>query len=192
MATLARLMLLFPAVLTAQQYFPPGLLDPQKVDRYSRQLKAMREPSLYELSQQDPNAKVYRFLWLRSFHHPIAIRLVVRKNGSGWINVRMTTGNGWSEPGRISRYGVSWLTKGKTQALLNAYEGAGFWNLTTLPETTSTVVQNDGAQWIIEGVRAGKYHVIERWSPQTGDPVHAIGTLALKLARFRIRPSEMY
>lgn len=27
----------------------------------------------------------------------------------------------------------------------------------------------DGAQWILEGVKEGRYHVVDRWTPQIGD-----------------------
>ena len=117
-------LLIAPGVLPAQEYFPPGILDknPQfdelKVNWYSKHLKALREPSLWELSRQDPKAEVYRFLWLRSFNHPIAVRLVVRTNGSGWMNSRMTTGQGGFKPARISRYSVSWLRKGPNPGVL--------------------------------------------------------------------------
>jgi hypothetical protein len=185
------LLLFLPAVLTAQQYFPTGSLDSFSVDWYSKHLKAMHEPSLYEFSRADPNAEVYRFLWLRSFHNQIAIRLVVGKNGSGWINARMITLGRHYEPGSIRRYSVSWLTRAKTQSLLAAFESAGFWSLPTEPPANGRIGL-DGAQWIFEGVRGGQYHLIDRWSPEAGDPVRAVGTLALKLARFRIRASEIY
>lgn len=28
---------------------------------------------------------------------------------------------------------------------------------------------NDGAQWILEGIRDGRYHVVDRWTPRSGD-----------------------
>jgi hypothetical protein len=192
-------------LLPAQQYFPPGVLDttPQghdfKASWYAKQLKALHEPSLWELSQ-DPKAEAYRFLWLRSFDHPIAVRLVVRAGGSGWMHVRMTSGQGGYEPRRIIRYGVFWLTKAKTQSFLEALAASDFWNSPTLaganetpPGPDGTVwIGLDGAQWIVEGVKNGQYHVVERWSPQTGDTVRAIGLLALKLGRFRIRAGNVY
>jgi hypothetical protein len=191
-------LLIAPGILPAQEYFPPGILDknPQfdelKVNLYSKHLKALHEPSLWELSRQDPNAEAYRFLWLRSFNHPIAVRLMVRTNGSGWMNSRMTTGQGGFKPGRISRYSVSWLRKGQTQAFLAAFENANFWNLPTLPDADENAVELDGAQWIIEGVRNGTYHIVDRWSPEAGDAVRVIGIMALKLGRFKIRSTEVY
>jgi hypothetical protein len=185
-------------LLPAQQYFPPGVLDgnpdrnQSKANWYSRDLRALHEPSLWELSRRDPNAEVYRFLWLRSFHHPIAVRVVVRMNGSGWIHARMTTGKGGNQPGGTSRYSVSWLRKGLTQSFLGAVGSAGFWSLPTLPDADENTAGLDGAQWIIEGIRGGQYRIVDRWSPAVGDPVREVGLLALKLARFRIRPAEVY
>ena len=125
-------MLLAAVVLPAQQYFPSGVLGrtPQEHEStaqwYSRHLKALHEPSLWELSQRDPKAEVYRFLWLRTFHHPVSVRLVVRAGGSGWMNVHMASGHGGYEPGRMSRYHLFWLTKAKTQSFLAQLDGAVF------------------------------------------------------------------
>jgi hypothetical protein len=183
--------------LPAQQYFPPGALDTasygndSKAIWYAKNLKALHEPSLWELSR-DPKAEAYRFLWVRTFHHPIAARLVVRSSGSGWMHVSETSGKGGYEPGRIIRYGVSWLTKTKTESFLTALKAADFWNLPTLPVTNEGIVNLDGSQWIVEGVKNGQYHIIDRFSPDTRDPVRAIGVLALKLGRFRIRSGELY
>jgi hypothetical protein len=192
--------------LAAQQYFPPGVLDttPQghelKAGWYGKQLKALHEPSLWELSRNDPKVEAYRFLWLRSLHHPVAVRLVVRQGGSGWMHVRMTSGQSGYETGRIIRYGVSWLTKSKTQSLVAALAAADFWNLPTLvgvnearPGLDGTVgIGLGGAQWVVEGVKDGRYHVVDRWSPGSEDPVREIGMLSLKLGRFRVRPSDVY
>lgn len=180
-------LLLAPVLLPAQQYFPPGTLANDA--QYSKYLKALREPSLWELSQKDPQAEVYRFLWLRSAHHPVAIRVTVRPSGSGWIYARMTSGTGGAQPGGIRRSRTSWLRKGLTQEWLAAIDGVHFWEL---PADAKGTDRSDGAHWIFEGVRNGQYHVVERWSPADGDPARAMGVLALRLARFRIRPAEVY
>jgi hypothetical protein len=193
------LLLLASTLLPAQQYFPPDVLGKTPAEHeaaakwYAKHLKALREPSLWELSQRDPKAEVYRFLWLRSHHHPVSVRLVVRSGGSGWMNARMTTGKGANEPGGIGRYSIFWLTKAKTQSFLSAMDTAHFWSLPGLPESTQNAVSPDGARWILEGVKNGQYHVIDRWSPDSSDPVRQIGMLALKLGRFKIRrPGEIY
>ena len=40
-----------------------------------------------------------------------------------------------------------------------------YWTMPTVEENSVGV---DGAQWIVEGVRNGKYHLVDRWSPDTG------------------------
>jgi hypothetical protein len=184
------LLLFAPAILAAQTYFPPGSLDDFHVQWYSKQLKALHEPSLWELSQKDPGAEVYRFLYLRTCNHPISVRLTVTKTGSGWLYAHMTSGTGGYAPGGIRRVNHSWQTHSKTQSLLASFDTAGFWTLSTIETTTR--VGLDGAQWVFEGVRNGQYHVVDRWSPEQGDRLRETGVLALKLARFRLRLREIY
>ena len=181
------------AVLPAQVYFPPGVLgDDVQAARYGRFLKALHEPSLWDLAQRDPRAEAYRFIWLRARNRPITVRLVVRTSGSGWINRREITGTGAAEPGHIVTYGVSWLTHAKTQSLIAAFAGADFWNLPTRFDVADTAIGDRSSRWILEAVQNGRYHVVERTAPGPSDPVRAIGVLALRLARFRIRAGDIY
>jgi hypothetical protein len=62
----------------AKNYFPPGALDPSKADSdnfingwYSNHLRAMSEPIL----KPAQGTRTYRFTWLRTFHHPVAVRI---------------------------------------------------------------------------------------------------------------------
>lgn len=156
---------------------------------YARHLRALREPSLIDASK-NPKTHVYRFLWLRSFHSPIAIRLVVRENGSGFVVFRRTSGKGGYEPGRLvvnrtkplSRRDVSWF--------LGLMEEQNFWELPTT-ERDPDIITLDGAQWIIEGVKQGKYHVAERWSPEKG-PVRNLALTLIQLSGFRPYYDEVY
>jgi hypothetical protein len=54
-------------------------------------------------------------------------------------------------------------------------------------------VAEDGAEWIIEGVKQGRYHTIDRRSPDPKDPAHLLGiALMIHLARFRLLYQEVY
>ena len=198
LACILLLALVATGLLSAQEYFPPGILGKtqqeheSRVAWYSRQLKALREQSLWELAQKDPKAEVYRFLWLRSVGRPVAVRIVVRAGGSGWINSRMTTGQGAYDPGHITRYGMSWLRKSLTQSFLAAIGSTNFWKMPTLLGTDSGASPSQSAQWIIEGVKDGQYHAVDRWSPAPDDPYRAVGLLALKLSRTKVRPADIY
>jgi hypothetical protein len=63
-----------------------------------------------------------------------------------------------------------------------------FWELS--PD--EPLVGNDGASWIVEGVKNGTYHMADRWSPQSGS-VRAIGLLMLQdLGKVAIDPKQLY
>jgi hypothetical protein len=50
----------------------------------------------------------------------------------------------------------------------------------------------DGAQWIIEGVRNGSYHIVDRWSPTNGE-IRALGLFMVnELAKMKLAASEVY
>jgi hypothetical protein len=182
----------------AQTYFPPGVLGntPEASDAaaslYSRFLEALHEPSLWELSQQDPKAEVYRLVWLRAFDHPVAVRFVLKPGGTGWFYRRKTSGKGGAQPGRMMEYGKSWSWKSRTASFLRTVDGAGFWNLPTLPNANENANEPCRAHWILEGIKNGQYHVVDRCSPGQTDPVRLVGTLVLKRGGLRMRASRMY
>ncbi|HZS04476.1 MAG TPA: hypothetical protein VFD58_06540 [Blastocatellia bacterium] len=92
------------AASTQSSFFPAGKLDsrPQAeqfvVEWYSEHLKAMAEPSLLTLS--GVQIECYRFLWLRSFHHPVAVR-IWREGNDRFIVAKELDGAGGYEPGRL-------------------------------------------------------------------------------------------
>lgn len=50
---------------------------------------------------------------------------------------------------------------------------------------------DDGAQWIIEGVKDGKYHLVDRWSPKDGQ-VRELGLMLLDMANLKIPAKDVY
>jgi hypothetical protein len=170
--------------MAQSRYFPPGSLVP---DWYSKNLRALHEPSLWFVSKAQV-AQSYRFLWLRTFHHPIAIRIEFNPDGTSRLSVKMTSGEAGYDPGHLTRDDTSALTKQQTDWFLGKIEENGFWRL----PSGDNRIGNDGAQWIIEGVRSRNYHMVDRWSPTDG-PVRAIALLMLNdLARVKISAREMY
>jgi hypothetical protein len=149
-------------------YFPRGAFYPKPghekfiVEWYTKHLKAMDEPSL--LSQLDSPPERYRFLWLRSFHHPVAVRVWDSADGH-FINVKQTNGQGGYQPGRLITDQTRPLTNAEWGHFVSLLDRSCYWQLP--PEIDE--MGNDGAQWILEGVREGRYHVVDRWTPQSGD-----------------------
>jgi hypothetical protein len=178
------------------QFFPKKSFgaDPQLdrfiTDWYSNELKILEEPSLLQLSKT-PSAESYRFLWLRTFHHPIAIRLELRNDGIGILSTKVATGSsGFPQKGAHPLENISRpLTREQTQSFLERINRVGFW---TVQKESEDQGGEDGAEWIIEGVKQGNYRVVRRWSPTEG-PVHELGlTFVFGLAQMRIPKDDIY
>jgi len=158
--------------VTAPPYFPAGIFDAshQNVrDKwYSSTLHALQEPSLFAL-KSDPSQQVYRFLWLPSFHRPISVRLTIHADGSGSVVTRSVD----SHAGLLTRPATDTeklildrttaLDRAKVQEVLDQLRTLDFWSVPTEPSVYEFGA--DGSQWVLEGVRNGEYHVVDRWSP---------------------------
>lgn len=131
-------------------------------DWYGEQLKAMSEKSL--LTGADENTEIYRFLWLRTFNHPIFVRLE-RSQDKVKLFTKELDGAGGYKPGKIIRSNELNVKQADFCEFLTLLEKANFWNLATKDD----VLGEDGAQWVLEGVRGGRYHVVDRWTPERGE-----------------------
>jgi hypothetical protein len=189
-------LMLFFAVISATQtqYFPDRAFcgSPETgvcETWYAKHLRAMREPSLWELSK-DTSKQSYRFLWLRTFHHPVSARLEVAKDGTGQLFLKVLSGQGGYEPGHAILNRNIKVPKDAVDLFLQLLQKADFWNLPT--EQESNVVGKDGAQWIMEGVLGGRYHAVDRWSPDDGPFRKAALFLAINLGDLNPRYQEVY
>jgi hypothetical protein len=181
--------------LVAQEtYFPTNALgddswgDQFKAKWYSQELKVLEEPSLLDQTK-NPSSESYRFLWLRSFNHPVAIRLDIRADGIGILTTKVANGTGGFRPGHLVENTSRPITREQTQAFLARLQKVSFWSL---PSHVNDQTGTDGSQWIIEGVKEGKYHLADRWSPDKG-PVRDLGVhLAVGLAHMKVPKDELY
>lgn len=159
-------------------YFPPGTFDGFVTDWYSRAMWRLGEESLLPLVA-DPAAEVYRFTWLRTFHHPVVIQVAVRTNRTADLVVRIASGAGGYDPGYVFTTGWRRLSESEAAAFLAALEAGAFWSMPLQPvpekvnrdgvEYEVVTAVADGAAWILEGVKHGRYHVVSRSSPADGE-----------------------
>jgi len=180
-----------PPASDSDFFFPVNALDTARSDNdaferewYSRHLVAMRQASLS--CGEASASETYRFLWLRSFHRSISVRVVLKRDGAR-IEFIELTGSGGYEPGHIRRHTERRLSQNEVDRFAKALNDADFWQLPTSISDRGL----DGAEWIIEGQRRGTYHVVERLSPEGGS-YRALGLFFLKRAHFSALPSEIY
>jgi hypothetical protein len=144
------------------RYFPPEAMSEFPTEWYSRHLTAMEEGSM--LAPDKQAVESYRFLWLRSFHHPVAVR-VWRSETDQFITVKEMSGAGGYEPGRFVVNRTRKLAPGEWDAFIRPLDDSCYWNLSTDDPNERGF---DGAQWILEGVKGGRYHIVDRWTPTSG------------------------
>ena len=151
-----------------KQFFPDALPANRWSARftngwYARHLDAMNELPLSALENEDES---YRFLWLRAFHRPVAVH-VWRTGERHFMVVKRLSGRGGYDPGGFDLYWAHSLSENEWDAFMLHLEHSQYWLMPTLDELMS----EDGAQWIMEGYREGRYHVVDRQSPEAG-PYH--------------------
>jgi hypothetical protein len=157
-------------------------------DWFSAQLTALDEPSFLSRSKNS-SEQSYRFLWLRTFHHPVAVRLELKRDGTSTLTAKIASGAGGYAPGHLVTTTSKSLTKQQTDFYVHKVNADNFW---TLPAVTKEQTGTDGSEWIIEGVNGGKYHLATAWSPTQG-PIHDLGVaLAFDLAELQIPKAEVY
>ena len=164
------------------KYFPPDFAPAW----YEKDLEALKEPSLWQLSKAE-KTQSYRFLWLRSFHNPIAVRISVNTDGTSLLTWKLTSG-ATGRAGKLIKGTALTLDGPQTNLFLEKVERSNFWKLPPVLDDRGV----DGAQWTIEGMRDGKYHIVDRWSPKDGE-IRALGIFMSKdLAKIRLSNSEIY
>lgn len=122
----------------------------------------MDEPSLFGMSKSSFQ-ETYRFLLLPSFGKPICIRLTILDDGTGELVGKMTNGSGGGPPGILVHDATLKVTKLQVEDFRKKIESIGFWDM----KTRTSIFGMDGERWIMEGIRNGKYHIVDRWTTDT-------------------------
>jgi hypothetical protein len=133
--------------------------------------------------------EVYRFLWLRSFHHPIAVRIMGLAEGGARLVAVELTGAGGYEPGHILQRIERSLGDSEWQGLQRLLDATDFWKMPTQPVQPDLGV--DGAQWIVEGRRLNEYHVVDRFMPRE-KPYRSLGLAFVMAAGIHVPEEEIY
>jgi hypothetical protein len=151
------------------------------IDWYATYLKALEEPILSD----SLTTSIYRFTWLRSFHNPIVIG-IENKHDSITLYWKVCDGEGGYEPSEIVENKSKVLSIKEWNDIEASINSINFWNIQT---TKSGIPRTDGAQWILEGKKLGKYHVVDRWS---GGAIKKVCLKLLELTDLKINQDDIY
>ena len=152
---------------------------------YSKVLIQMKEKPLVALTDEEES---YRFLWLRSFNNPIAVH-VYRKGSEQTIIVKELAHFQLEDPGELLNSYALRLSTSDWNRFMLRLELARYWQI----PADQGPLANDGAQWVLEGYREGRYHVVDRQSPEPGAYRNACLFLLEKSGLLsRIPPKQVY
>jgi len=179
-------------------YFPKGFFwnyndedsESFNQNRYNDYLEAMQEPVLF----RENISLAFRFLWLRSFDPPVAIRLIKSKQNSFHMVVKVTNAEDDRESGEIVIDQDSELTAEQCQPLFDKINSCHFWNRLRDKEYGQDMpyeLTADGSNWLVEGMEDGKYHAVSRNNDET-PCINEIGRIFLKLSGLKIREEKIY
>ncbi len=190
--------LLLCGISFGQQYFPEHAFDKDdKLNQnasewYSARLKAFQEPSLWKLSKTHEAGEVYRFLWMRSFHPTLVVRLTVQADGSGILIAKTGTPLVPDQPETVATQQSTVLSKNAVAVFMAQVDRDDYWKLPTREPVAPNTYHADGAEWVVEAIRNGNYKIVDRWSPKDG-PIREIGLAMIQdLAQIKLQEREIY
>jgi hypothetical protein len=134
--------------------------------------------------------ETFRFLWLRSFDHPIGIRIVCVERTCE-LTAQRLGGRGGYEPGSLVERKARTLSEREAARFRALLTEVQFWG----QQPPDKRIGLDGAQWVLEGRRGQHYHVWDVWSPETSGPFTGFRQPCLELLRLSgltVRPSAIY
>ena len=175
-----------------EYYFPVGALEPHNAESdafrrrwYSSHLRTMDEPSL---SCGPDSREAYRFLWLRTFHRPIAVRVAAHGDTVTLTLVELDGAGGYA-PGKIANRLEKELSREDWSTLQKLLSAIRLWDMPTI--SSDDDLHTDGSQWIVESRKQGICHVVDRFRPRPGS-YRDLGLWFLKTAGVSVAGQELY
>jgi hypothetical protein len=79
------------------------------------------------------------------------------------------------------------LTKEQSDAIAGKFTTSGLWSMAATEDSNG----KDGAQWVLEAAKDGRYHVVDRWSPK-GGPIKELALHILELSEYKVSDDKVY
>lgn len=140
----------------------------------------MRQRPLYRHTLDRP--ETYRYLFLPTWTPPILVTLV-KDDGDWSMTCTTTNGRGGFEAGKTCSQFQRVLNAAESTQLQSHIHGVDFWNMPSWFVDEERDVC-DGDEHVLEGVRDGRYHVVNRGDPEETE----FGRLAKFLLKLSSQP----
>jgi hypothetical protein len=185
----------------------------EDLDYYAPALEAFKEPHFCSDNAIKENAESYRFLWLRSFDHPVLFNLEYSGPGKAKVTYKELNGY-WGDYGSLAEEKEldvyeEMIRKYKnedikydqtaTQAYLETileHAQKQVWEqpykYEIITGISGIMITLDGAYWTIEAIKDGKCHVVTRHSPERNEPVRRFAETLIQLSGKRFYYDEVY
>jgi hypothetical protein len=105
----------------------------------------------------------YRLMWFPTFHSPVVVRLW-RAGDKYFVVSKQLSGKGGYEIGDLKIERTRLLSENEWREFMNAVNQTSYWEF---PSTVTESIPNDGAVWIVEGIKNGNYHWARRVTPSS-------------------------
>jgi hypothetical protein len=150
-------------------YFPPQTFTSRaanfQIFWYSRDLYSMDEKPLWPASSSSQTT--YRFTHLGAFTGPKVVTLTLLSDATASVRIKAVN----VSHDALETDNTVPVTPENIATFSTTLAKADFWNMQ--PDEPSRGL--DGAEWILEGVQNGEYHIVVRWCPATeSDSPHAL------------------
>jgi hypothetical protein len=140
-------------------YFPPRTFTSPaanfQVAWYSSDMYQLGETPLWPPPSE--SERTFRFTYLGAFSGPEVVTLTVLPDGSGKVKLAMV--QQWPEQAKSEK--LATVPADRVSDFLGRLDGAHFWEMPTESQHRGV----DGAEWIMEGLQDGRYHIAVRWCP---------------------------
>ena len=121
--------------------------------------RAFQELPLYALP--DCVDEAYSLTWIPTFHEPVVVRVWRSKDHAFMVAKQLDT-RGWSKFGKVNQTNSRHLTDFEWRDFTDLLNRKSYWELAS---TVDELRHQDGAVWLIDGLRSGKYHWVRRRIP---------------------------
>ena len=183
---LVTFLILFPTISLSQEISPAEKLRTSK--EYQNTLSLFREPQIFPASNSD--VETYRIFIAPTFYPALSIR--VERNGKDYVLVaKYLSGQVGYDWGKLKGEKKRRVTEKEWQKLLDLLNEASFWTLPYIDKESEPNEKGqariciDDTDWLLEGVSGGKYHVVDRYCPESKS-YKAIGLYIVKLSKLGI------